>query len=69
MQEVITNLGAAKLEFRAEDDPDVVPYTHGRNIEVLLHDISECTKDLNVLRLPSSSRPALSIVSTAARHG
>lgn len=33
-QEVITNLGAAKLEFRTEDDPDVVPYTHGRNIEV-----------------------------------
>lgn len=34
MQEVVTNLGASKLEFRSDSDPDVAPFTHGKTIEV-----------------------------------
>ena len=30
VQEVLTNLGAARIEFRAEDDPDVAPYVSAR---------------------------------------
>lgn len=52
MQEVITNLGAARLEFRAEDDPDVTPYTHGRNIEVDLYPGFPCFFDCSPLGLP-----------------
>ena len=31
---MINNLGAARLEFRSEEDPDVARYTHGKLIEV-----------------------------------
>lgn len=49
LQEVISNLGVSRLEFRSEDDPDVVKYTHGKSIEVLTS--SHCSPLLCLRRM------------------
>jgi ERCC4-related helicase len=33
--QVITNLNISHIELRTEDDPEVVPYTHERQIDVI----------------------------------
>ena len=36
--QVIRNLQIAHIELRAEDDPEVLPYTHQRQIDVVVCD-------------------------------
>jgi ERCC4-related helicase len=36
VQEVLTNLGATAVYFRSEEDPDVVPYVHKKNTELVV---------------------------------
>ena len=33
LQEVVTNLMIASVEFRSEADPEVAPYVHGKSVE------------------------------------
>lgn len=61
IQEVVDNLGIAKVEFRAEEDPDVRQYMHVRNVEVVTVDP---TDELQV----RSSRTSL-LKSVCARVG
>ncbi len=60
VQEVCGNLGIAHIETRTEDDPDVRPYVHKRDIEVITIDLpAELSAAINAINALIDDRLAL----------
>ncbi|XP_065848114.1 DEAD-box ATP-dependent RNA helicase FANCM-like [Euphorbia lathyris] len=51
VQNIINNLHISTLEYRTEDDSDVIPYVHNRKIELLEVALGKDTVDVNKLLL------------------
>ncbi|XP_065847940.1 DEAD-box ATP-dependent RNA helicase FANCM isoform X2 [Euphorbia lathyris] len=51
VQNIINNLHISTLEYRTEDDSDVIPYVHNRKIELLEVVLGKDTVDVNKLLL------------------
>jgi len=59
VQEIITNLCISRIEARCENDTDVIPYTHAKNIEIIrLQKTSEISR-LEELMLKTIAIPQI----------
>ncbi|CAI0556807.1 unnamed protein product [Linum tenue] len=51
VQQIIDNLQISTLEYRDENDPDVIPYVHNRKIELIAVPMGKDALDINKLLL------------------